>query len=70
MPLYEFLCHSCDSRFEAYLRAWSDSATCPACQGSAVERLLSAFAVGAGSAAPTPSAGGGCCGRGGCGCNS
>jgi len=70
MPLYEYLCHACDSRFEAYLRAWSDSPTCPECQGVAVERLLSAFAVGAGSAASAPSSGGACCGRGGCGCRS
>jgi putative FmdB family regulatory protein len=71
MPLYEYLCRACDRKFEAYLRAWGDKARCPACQGDAVERLLSAFAVGgAGERAPSAAAGGGSCCGGGCGCHS
>lgn len=72
MPLYEYLCHVCDRKFEAYVRAWGEAVSCPACQGDAVERLLSAFAVGAGGRTPSASAGSGGCGcrRGGCGCHS
>ncbi len=78
MPLYEYACTSCSRRYEAYVKAWSDTAACPGCESEAVERQLSTFAmaVAGGSssgdfcareAAPRMSGGGGCCG-GGCGC--
>lgn len=77
MPLYEYLCRICDTRFEAR-RAMSDAGSpidCPAGH-SDTTRLLSVFAsVGSGSAgtvsgatsgvtAPAPRGG---CGAG-CGC--
>lgn len=72
MPLYEYRCEICDTRFELRrsLTASSEPATCPNGHAHA-RRLLSVFAT-AGRSGPTPSTaqgagGGGCCG-GGCGC--
>jgi putative FmdB family regulatory protein len=44
MPLYEFECRGCASRFERLVRA-GDSPTCPACGSVDLERILSLFAV-------------------------
>jgi putative FmdB family regulatory protein len=70
MPLYEYVCASCTRKFERYVRAWGDAVTCPACEGSDVEKQLSTFALaGAGTGPGGGGGGGGCgCGRGGCGC--
>jgi len=46
MPIYEYLCPSCDTKFEM-LRPVSEChepASCPKCQGSA-QRVLSRFAA-------------------------
>jgi putative FmdB family regulatory protein len=70
MPLYEYRCRDCDEKFERYLRAWGDPAVCPACESGSVEKLLSTFALAAADgSASSPAGGGGCCGRGGCGCH-
>ena len=74
MPLYEYLCRTCDTRFEARreMSAAGDPMPCPAGHDD-TRRLLSAFAVGgkaqAVASAPAPSApmGGGGCG-GACAC--
>jgi len=71
MPLYEYVCASCSGRFERFVRSWSEAVTCPACQGTEVEKQVStfAFASGDGAARSGGGSGGGCgCGRGGCGC--
>jgi putative FmdB family regulatory protein len=69
MPLYEYVCRSCERSFERYVRAWGDAVTCEACQSEDVEKRLSTFAMaGLASSSPAPSRGGGCCGGGGCGC--
>lgn len=65
MPLFEYQCRSCSHRFEALVRG-DGAATCPACNGQELEKLLSVFAVntqGAGSE-PRGEAGRceGCCG--------
>lgn len=75
MPLYEYRCKSCDTRFEAR-RSMAEAdapVTCPEGHVGA-QRLLTVFATtgrAAGGearpAAPMP-AGGGCCG-GACGCH-
>ena len=58
--------------FEKYVRAWGEEVSCPLCQSSTVEKLVSSFAfasAGGPGGSATESAGGGCgCGRGGCGC--
>lgn len=74
MPIYEYVCSSCDVRFEKLVRRWGDSVSCPSCQGGAVEKQLSSFAVGSGAAPSFEGcrrADGDCgapaCGGGGCG---
>jgi putative FmdB family regulatory protein len=75
MPLYEYACPDCSSRFETLVRAWGDTVSCPKCSSTSVERLLSTFAMAGGGGKPEaapamgmPRGGGGCCG-GGCGCH-
>ena len=67
MPIYEYRCENCDKPFEKIVRAFREEVACPACGSASVERLLSTFAMSGGSSVPA-SSGGGCCGRGGCGC--
>jgi putative FmdB family regulatory protein len=63
MPIYEYICHDCDSKFEL-LRPVSkadETATCPHCQKSA-ERVLSRFCcVSTDSEGVTSSVGGSSC---------
>jgi putative FmdB family regulatory protein len=71
MPVYEYLCHTCDTRFEArrLMRDASAPIDCPDGHQDTT-RLLSVFAsVGHGAASPAPQAagGGGGCGPG-CAC--
>jgi putative FmdB family regulatory protein len=73
MPVYEFVCQDCNSRFDTLVRSYSASneVACKDCESENVRRLVSTFAVSGFddpmAAASQPSAGGGCCG-GSCGC--
>ena len=44
MPLYEYDCRGCEHRFEALVRD-SNTPPCPSCGGTALERVVSSFAV-------------------------
>ena len=75
MPLYEYLCPTCDHKFEKLQSMSSTGADCPNCEQPA-KRAISVFASvtrGGANEMPTsmgalpPLSGGGCCG-GGCGC--
>jgi putative FmdB family regulatory protein len=44
MPLYDYTCQKCGHEFEALVRPGT-TPSCPACQGTELERLLSGFAV-------------------------
>jgi len=44
MPLFEFECRGCGTRFELLVRT-GDSPACPSCRSADIERLLSMFAV-------------------------
>lgn len=44
MPLFDYRCLSCDSRFELLIRG-SAVPTCPSCSSTSLERLLSMFSV-------------------------
>lgn len=67
MPVYEYLCPPCDTRFERYVQRFGDPVECPEChETQQVERQLSTFAMAGSSSGPGASPGG-CCG-GGCGC--
>jgi putative FmdB family regulatory protein len=70
VPIYEFLCMECETRFEELVRNGDrDGLTCSNCGSERLTRLLSVFATN--SASEQPSVGRaatvGCCG-GNCGC--
>jgi putative FmdB family regulatory protein len=78
MPMYEYGCQACNTRFDRLRRMDQDDAdvACPHCRSANVQRRLSTFAAhsrdaaGVSAAATAPVAtGGGCCG-GSCGCGS
>ena len=50
MPIFEYSCQSCGHRFEHLTRA-DRTAACPACDGTALTKHLSTFAVGANGSA-------------------
>ena len=64
MPIYEYLCDSCGTRFEKLVRR-SDAATeCPSCNNKKVTQQLSTFAAhanGSAGEASMPSCPGGMC---------
>lgn len=75
MPLYDFMCTSCDHAFEEFSTPDAASPLCPLCESSATMRCLSAPGIKRNAApfqigpvrpmAPTRNAGP--CGGGGCG---
>ena len=66
MPIYEFVCMSCEEHFEELVRGETEIA-CPNCGATKVAKQMSTFAM-VGGGGETPSfGGGGCCG-GSCGC--
>lgn len=66
MPIYEYLCQSCDNEFEELILG-SEQPQCPRCESSDLEKKMSNFAVGeqgphpgaAATAALSPFSGGG-----------
>ena len=74
MPIYEYVCMSCESHFEELVRP-DETPPCPDCGSEKAKRQFSAFAAHGLTKAPEPAAvpagssgsGGGCCG-GSCGC--
>ncbi len=71
MPVYEYYCRSCATKFEKLqpMRAAEEPAVCPEGHGGA-SRTLSTFAtLTRGANGATEPVGGGCgCGGGGCAC--
>lgn len=63
MPIYEYRCEDCGTRFEKLVRSSdTDGPSCPGCGTAHLEQELSTFAAHAGgarAASPMPS-GGGC----------
>jgi putative FmdB family regulatory protein len=47
MPLYEYECRDCGTRFE-YLTRPGQAPRCPSCASTGLQKQLSVFAVGAG----------------------
>ncbi len=74
MPLYEYYCPDCKSKFELLVNHnHADDVVCMKCRSEKVRRLLSVFASQRGSSEGdsydmAPSVGCGC-GGGGCGCH-
>jgi putative FmdB family regulatory protein len=76
MPLYEYYCSNCKSKFELIVNhQHADDIVCARCHSEHVRRLLSTFAFPHGGSADSlyddaaPSDGGCACGNGGCGCH-
>ncbi len=74
MPIYEYVCGGCQTRFEKLVRRFGESVACPSCASDEVDRQLSVFAVAVSASAPAPAncAAGACspqagCGQGACG---
>jgi putative FmdB family regulatory protein len=71
MPIYEYVCMSCESHFEELVRG-DEAPSCPDCSATNVKKQFSVFAAHGVSSTPSfgetaAGGGGGCCG-GGCGC--
>jgi putative FmdB family regulatory protein len=51
VPIYEYVCKSCDTKFEQLVRSMSGAeaakAKCPSCGSTQTARSFSVFAVGA-----------------------
>jgi putative FmdB family regulatory protein len=74
MPIYEYLCKDCGSKFEKLVRRSGDAIECPSCGKSEVSQQLSVFAAHANSSAKAPAgpmcpSGGMCPTPGACGLN-
>jgi putative FmdB family regulatory protein len=76
MPIYEYICDDCNTRFERIVINKQQEIACPKCASKKASIQLSVFATSNGSASgssaktSTSSSGGGgsCCG-GGCACH-
>jgi putative FmdB family regulatory protein len=66
MPIYEFVCMSCEEHFEELVRG-DMQVECPRCGATKVAKQLSTFAMVGGSGESQSLGCGGCCG-GSCGC--
>lgn len=44
MPIFEYTCQDCGSKFEKLIRRESDKASCPSCGTERVTKELSTFA--------------------------
>jgi putative FmdB family regulatory protein len=74
MPIYEYVCDECETRFETIVINKQQEIACPKCASKKASVQLSVFATANGtsngaSAKPSSSGGGGSCCGGGCGCN-
>ena len=45
MPIFEYACKTCGKEFETLVRPNGNAPSCPACQGTELEKLLSIPAV-------------------------
>jgi putative FmdB family regulatory protein len=64
MPIYEYVCEDCQTKFEKLVRRDSDAIACPSCGQSHLTPTLSTFAAhsnGGSKASEMPSCPGGMC---------
>ena len=78
MPIYEYICEDCQTRFEKIVLNKQQEIACPRCASKKATIQLSVFATstspGNGASAKSSSGfsgggGGSCCGGGSCGCH-
>lgn len=53
MPIYEYACSDCGTKFEALVRSQT-TVQCPSCHSTELEKLLSVFATTTDSTKPAP----------------
>ena len=58
MPIFEYLCDGCGTKFEKLVRRSEDATLCPSCGDSHVTTQYSTFAARANGVAKEPSMGG------------
>jgi putative FmdB family regulatory protein len=58
MPIFEYLCQDCGTKFEKLVRGQNPELACPSCGQNHVDQQLSTFAAHAGSAKPAATPGG------------
>ncbi len=70
MPIYEFRCLDCDTRFETLVRNSTEVINCNQCDSSKLQKLISAHAITSGTpdtacgtapCSPAPACSGGRC---------
>jgi putative FmdB family regulatory protein len=44
MPIFEYICETCGTKFEELVRSADEQVTCPQCGKKQVEKLYSPFA--------------------------
>jgi putative FmdB family regulatory protein len=66
MPIYEYVCDDCDTRYERIAMSASQEIDCPKCASKRHTLQLSVFS--AGKSANVTSSSGGASASGGCGC--
>jgi putative FmdB family regulatory protein len=54
MPIYEYLCEKCSSRFERLVRSRDAEVSCPGCSSRKVRRMVSAFGLNLGASPDAP----------------
>jgi putative FmdB family regulatory protein len=57
MPIYEYLCQDCGTKFEKLVRRSDDATLCPSCGDSHLTTQYSTFAARANGVAKEPSMG-------------
>ena len=57
MPIYEYMCKTCDKEFECLVLGSDKDITCPECKGENVQRLMSACRIKNGARAGAVSTG-------------
>ena len=45
MPIYEYLCPSCNLQFEVLVRNGAEPSACGSCGGAPLQRVITTFAV-------------------------
>jgi putative FmdB family regulatory protein len=72
MPIYEYVCNDCDTRYERIVMSAGQEITCPKCESKRHTLQLSVFSAGksANGSAPSRESSGGCgCTPHSCGCH-
>ena len=67
MPIYEYSCDDCGTKFEKLVRAASPEVACPSCGHDHLKQELSTFAAHSGGGASASKSEMGGCGAGMCG---